>query len=91
MANAIARRCVNHPERSPFAVCMTCTSSVCQECATQWDGIWYCARCLAAKRGATVERSRVGGWLLALLGSAILFYVAAHLMIWTGALLAGLF
>ena len=42
-----------HPARPAFAVCMSCAKPLCQECATQWDGIWHCAKCLAAKRGST--------------------------------------
>src|SRR5438094_331428 len=53
-----ARLCVHHPARPAFAVCMTCRKPICQECATQWDGIYHCTTCLAARRGATVRRSR---------------------------------
>lgn len=70
---------------------MTCAKTLCQECATQWDGIWHCASCLAAKRGAKVERSPVFAWIAVLTVSAILLYAGARLMVWTAALIAGLF
>lgn len=69
---------------------MTCAKTLCQECATQWDGIWHCAACLAAKRGAKVERSSVLSWLAVVTATALLLFLGARLMVWTGALLAGL-
>lgn len=85
------RSCANHGDRAAFAVCMTCRKAVCQECATQWDGIYHCTSCLAARRGATVRRSRVAGWIGIIGASLVLLYVSAHAMVWAGALLAGLF
>ena len=83
--------CAVHPQRPAFARCMTCAKTLCQECATQWDGIWHCAGCLAAKRGAKVERSPVLSWLGVILVSVTLLYTGARLMVWTAALIAGLF
>jgi hypothetical protein len=86
-----ARLCQTHPARAAFAVCMKCRKALCQECATQWDGIYHCAQCLAAQRGATRARSGAGGWLLLGGASLALFYLGAHVMVWMGALIAGLF
>jgi hypothetical protein len=70
---------------------MTCAKTLCQECATQWDGIWHCATCLAARRASKVERSPVFSWISVVTVSAALLFVAARLMVWTAAALAGLF
>jgi len=70
---------------------MNCRKPLCQECAAQWDGIYHCAACLTARRGATVGRSRVASWLALLAASSTLLYVSARVMVWAGALLAGLF
>ncbi|HYI07848.1 MAG TPA: hypothetical protein VEK57_02150 [Thermoanaerobaculia bacterium] len=70
---------------------MKCTKMLCQECATQWDGIWHCASCLGTARGATVERSPVFAWI-GVVGLSLLFlYLGARVMVWTGAMIAGLF
>ena len=70
---------------------MSCAKMLCQECATQWDGIWHCAACLGARRTAVVERSRVPAWIGVVVVSLILLYAGARLMVWTGAVIAGLF
>lgn len=70
---------------------MSCTKTLCQECATQWDGIWHCAACLAAKRGPKERRSPVLAWIGVILVSLILLYAGARLMVWTGAAAASLF
>ena len=82
--------CAVHANRPAFARCMSCAKTLCQECATQWDGIWHCATCLAAKRGAKVERSTVRSWLGFLLLTVLLLYLGARLRVWTGAVFAGL-
>jgi hypothetical protein len=64
---------------------------LCQECVTQWDGIWHCASCLGRKRGAKVERSPLFSWIGVFLCSALLLYTGARLMVWTAAVIAGLF
>lgn len=83
-------KCAFHPQRPAFANCMTCAKVLCQECATQWDGIWHCAACLAAKRGASVQRAPVLGWVLVVGASLLILFFSARVMVWTGALLAGL-
>ena len=70
---------------------MSCAKTLCQECATQWEGIWHCAACLGAKRGATVQRSAKAATAGVIVLSLILLYCSARVMVWTGALIAGLF
>lgn len=91
MPSAPPRACANHPGRAAYALCMSCRSSICQECATQWDGIWHCTRCLAAKRSASVERAGKAGWFLLAAAAVLLLLASERLMVWSGALLAGLF
>lgn len=83
-------KCAFHPQRPAFANCMTCRKVLCQECATQWDGIWHCHACLTAKRGEGVQRMPVMGWILVIAASFLILFCSAHVMVWTGALLAGL-
>jgi hypothetical protein len=90
MNRVMARRCAVHQQRPGFAVCMQCAKALCQECATQWDGIWYCAQCLAARRGASRGRSHAGGWIAVIAASIVLLFFSTRLMVWTGVLLAGL-
>jgi hypothetical protein len=70
---------------------MACQTALCQECATQWDGIWHCTRCLAARRGTDVRSSSRAAWLLLGAAAALLLLAGERLMVWSGALLAGLF
>jgi B-box zinc finger len=78
--------CAHHPDRPGHALCMSCRKVVCQECATEWDGINYCVVCLAARRGAARAPSSTVGLLLAVGVSVALFFVAARLMVWVGVL-----
>ena len=86
-----AKLCQSHPARPAFAVCMKCRKPLCQECATQWDGIFHCAQCLTVQRGTTKQGRQVTGWLSVVAGSLILLYVSAKTMVWAGALIAGFF
>ena len=76
------QHCANHPDRFGHALCMNCRKTVCQECATEWDGINYCVRCLAGRRRASGERSSVGGWILVGGFSTLLLYLAQQAMVW---------
>lgn len=83
--------CADHPDRPAHARCMSCRKVLCDECATPWDGINYCSRCLR-------ERARTGGdsaaWATALLlGVAVagLALAHAHVMTWMGGVFARLF
>lgn len=78
-----------HAQRPAFAVCMQCTKALCQECATQWDGIWYCSACLALQRGQSATRSHALGWVTAIAGALLVLFAGTRLMVWTGVLLAG--
>jgi len=90
MTSPSTQRCAQHPQRQAFALCMSCHNPLCQECATQWDGIWHCARCLAAKRRATRPRSRALGWISAAIAALLLLFLSARVLVWAGALIAGL-
>ena len=85
------QRCAVHEERPAFARCMSCTKMLCQECATQWDGIWHCAACLGTARGVTVQRSPVLAWFGVIGFSFLFLYLGARVMVWLGAMIAGLF
>ena len=83
------QHCFNHPERYGHAVCMSCGKVVCQECATRFDDINYCVRCLARRGHSTGERASIVTWTLVLAASAGLFYLGPRLMVWGTALMAG--
>jgi len=87
---AAARRCAVHRKRPAFAVCMQCAKTLCEECATQWDGIWYCAACLSTRRSAPAAKSRVGGWIAVILAAGLILFLGTRFMVWSGVLLAGL-
>ena len=90
MSTITIARCTYHADRPAFARCMSCSKMLCQECATQWDGIWHCAACLAAKRGTDRAKSHAGGWIAVTLASLLTLFLSAKIMVWSGALLAGL-
>lgn len=84
----VANSCLHHPERPAHALCMSCGTAVCQECATTWDGINYCALCLT-RRGRVAESRRTWPSLvLVVAASAGLLWLGARLMVWAGALAA---
>lgn len=65
---------------------MSCRRAVCQECATTWDGINYCAACLSRKRRSSRSSTAWAGWLLVVAASAGLFWFVSRLMVWAGVL-----
>jgi hypothetical protein len=79
--------CVNHPDRYGHAVCMTCRKTVCQECATEWDGVFYCSACLAGRRKASTSRAPVMGWILVTLACAALLAAGPKLLVWSATLI----
>ena len=91
MIQAPLQRCAVHEQRPAFARCMACSTALCQACATDWDGIWHCAACLAAKRSGGEKRSNVLGWLSAGVLATLLLYSSARLMVILSAIIAGLF
>lgn len=70
---------------------MSCAKMLCQECATQWDGIWHCASCLASKRGTAVQTSPVFSWISVIAISLFMLFAGARVMVWTAAFIAELF
>ncbi|MBI3855064.1 MAG: hypothetical protein HY293_05175 [Planctomycetes bacterium] len=79
--------CANHPDRYGHAVCMTCRKTVCQECATEWDGVFYCSSCLGGQRRASGRRAPVLGWILVTLAAVALFCIGPKLLVWAATLL----
>lgn len=82
------RVCAHHPDRPGHALCMACRRVVCQECATEWDGINYCVECLAARRQAERPSSSILSWAVVLAALAFLFLLNARLMVWAGVFVA---
>jgi hypothetical protein len=91
MSSTALARCATHLDRAAYARCMSCKSMLCQECATQWEGIWHCAACLAKKRGAAAARSPVLSWIGVLAFSLTFLYLGARVMVWASALVASWF
>ena len=79
--------CVNHPDRYGHAVCMTCKKTLCQECATDWDGIYYCSGCLGKRRAGARSGAPVLAWVFVLLASAALLAAGPPLLVWGATLL----
>ena len=73
--SAATQRCSYHEMRPAFARCMSCTKMLCQECATQWDGIWHCAACLGALRATKRQRSPVFSWISVVAASLLTFLI----------------
>ncbi|MBI5369405.1 MAG: B-box zinc finger protein [Planctomycetes bacterium] len=80
--------CANHPDRPGRALCMTCKKVVCQECATQWEGINYCVLCLAGQRQAVRTKTTSLGYLPVLGAIAFLLWASARLMVWVNVVAA---
>lgn len=87
---AVATSCAHHPDRPGHALCMECRQVVCEECATDWQGINYCAPCLGRRRQAPRAVRAWPGQVALLLACAALAVVLTRLMAWTCVLLAGL-
>jgi hypothetical protein len=69
---------------------MECRKVVCAECATDWDGINYCASCLARRRSARREGRLLPGVVALAAACALLLFATVRLMVWTGVFAAGL-
>jgi hypothetical protein len=87
---SMVRECSLHPQRPAYAVCMSCRRTLCQECATQWDGVWHCTQCLTAKRSAPPPKRGAGGWIAVSFSTLLLLYLGSRFLVWTGVLLGGL-
>lgn len=91
MESLARQRCAQHPDRPSLAVCMSCRNGVCQECATPFEGIYYCLQCVAALVPARQQRSRPIAFI-AMVGLTVLMGVAlVRLAVGIGAWVAGLF
>jgi hypothetical protein len=66
---------------------MSCRKTVCQECATDWDGIYYCSPCLAVRRRGAAGGAALPALLLVLAVSAALFLAGPTLLVWAATLL----
>ena len=82
MAGLKRQTCYNHPDRYGHAVCMSCRKTVCQECATEWDGINHCVACLASRRKASDPKSSVLPLVFVLAVCGLLMTIAPRLMVW---------
>ena len=80
-------QCANHPERYGHALCMSCRKTLCQECATEWDGIYHCAACLAKQRTAAPTGASKAGYILVAAVCVILFFIGPKLLLWGATLL----
>ena len=91
MGGLQSRQCANHPERFGHALCMSCSRTICQECATVWDGINYCAACLAKRGRKTAERSTAGAWVLVSSAVLLLIWLVPKVLVWGAAIFASAF
>ncbi len=82
----MGKTCAHHAERPAHALCMSCHDALCQECATTWDGIHYCAACLTRLGTAARPRTAWLGWLAVLVAGAGLLWALTRLMVWAGVL-----
>jgi hypothetical protein len=82
--------CADHPERHAHARCMSCHRLLCDECATEWDGINHCRPCLEARRAATTARGDWLGRTLVVAAIAVLAFAHSKLLVWIGVLVAPL-
>ena len=69
---------------------MACRKVVCQECATEWEGINYCAACLAERRRVSQASSPAVAWVGVALAVGLLFFLSLRLMVWAGVFVMGL-
>ena len=81
------QQCSNHPDRYGHALCMACRKTLCQECATVWDGINYCASCLGKVRKKASSGSAAPVGALVLLVAIALFLFAPYAMVWGASML----
>jgi len=83
-ASARPLSCSAHPERPAHARCMSCQKVLCAECATEWEGINHCRRCLEARSTARGRSGVFTGAILVVLIAALLF-AHARVLAWMGA------
>ncbi len=89
---ALARQwCAEHPDRHSHAVCMSCRKLLCQECATNWEGINYCRACVGKLAARPVQRSRGFGAALMIVFTIAMAVALMRLAVGIGVYLAGMF
>jgi len=81
--------CANHPGRAAIAICVSCRRRICPACATAWEGIQYCASCLAARRAAPRQEGVGWRWVGMALAAAALLVALTWLRPALAGLLAG--
>jgi B-box zinc finger protein len=81
--------CANHPGRPALALCVSCRKRICAACATSWEGIQYCASCLAERRAAVRPGRALWGWVGMTLAAAGLLVAVTLLRAAVAGLLAG--
>jgi len=81
--------CANHPDRPAMAICVSCHKRICAACATPWEGIQYCASCLAARRAVPRQAHARWGWAGLALAAAALLLALTWLRPALASLLAG--
>jgi hypothetical protein len=91
MAETLQRRtCANHGDRPAFASCKACRKPICQECASEWDGIQHCPACLARRRRR--ERASVSwpAWVPVVVWIAAVAALLPAVVGWTVAVLGSM-
>jgi hypothetical protein len=69
---------------------MECFRNVCRECATEWEGINYCVRCLGRRRAAAATRFSLVSYLGLILACALLVALGIRTLAWCGAVVSQL-
>jgi hypothetical protein len=69
---------------------MNCQRALCLECATTWEGIHFCARCLAERRASARVSSGWAAWIVLIAIVAALFWLHGHVLVSFGVLFAEL-
>jgi hypothetical protein len=88
--SALQQHCANHADRAASALCVDCRKSICQECATQWDGINYCVHCLSRRGRGAATRRHPFSWIFLLFSAFVLYWLAVKTMLWVGGVVTGL-
>jgi hypothetical protein len=88
--SALQQQCANHGERPASALCVSCKRSICQECATHWDGINYCVTCLAGRGRGVATVGRRSQWFVLAICASLFFWLAVRAMLWIGGVVASL-
>jgi hypothetical protein len=82
--------CAQHSDRPSHALCMSCRKTLCQECASEFEGIYYCLQCVARRAPSPERRSGLFGLIATLFLAAALAFAVIRLAVGIGAFVAGL-